>query len=61
MIDCFTIKIAVLFGLFVFLVVLAGQMVTSNNDYERRCNAAGGIVAKVASGWTCIKAEKVQL
>ena len=58
MINWFAVKIVVLTALLVFLGVLGGFVITVNNDYERRCNAVGGVVVKVAGGWSCLKAEK---
>ena len=58
MIDWFAVKIVALTALLVFLVVLVGFVIGANSDYERRCSAAGGVVVKVAGGWSCLKAEK---
>lgn len=58
MINWFAFKVVVLTAFLVFLVVMGGFVITVNNEYERRCDAVGGVVVKAAGGWICLKAEK---
>jgi hypothetical protein len=54
MINWFAFKIVVLTAFLVFLVVIGGFVMAVNKDYEQRCGAVGGVVVKVAGGWSCL-------